>query len=74
MKPIKCDCRNCNRSGPVINYMCFCSEFNIYRSVGIRTCLFYQEKMNEEPHGLCSISEILEYMFPEILKDNKDNR
>mgnify|MGYP005763542557 FL=1 len=30
--------------------------------------------MNEEPHGLCSISEILEYMFPEILKDNKDNR
>ena len=20
-----------------------CSEFNIYRSVGIRTCLFYQE-------------------------------
>ena len=33
-----------------------------------------RKKMNEEPHGLCSISEILEYMFPEILKDNKDNR
>ena len=33
-----------------------------------------RKKMNEEPHGLCSISEILEYMFPEILKDNKDSR
>lgn len=30
--------------------------------------------MNEEPHGLCSISEILEYMFPEILKEKGNGR
>lgn len=30
-----------------------------------------RKKMNEEPHGLCSISEILEYMFPEITSEIK---
>lgn len=33
-----------------------------------------RKKMNEEPHGLCSISEILEYMFPEILKEKGNGR
>lgn len=41
---IKCDCRDCKHAGPVANYMVPCSVHGCKRSIGIRSCSYFDKK------------------------------
>lgn len=44
IEKIKCDCRDCLRSGPIENYMCYCPIYGCKRSVGIRICIYFLKR------------------------------
>lgn len=42
--PVKCNCRDCKRAGPVEDFMCYCPIVGCKRSTGIRMCLHFKPK------------------------------
>lgn len=43
-KKVKCDCRNCQRAGPVENFMVVCPKHRYKKSVGVRLCEYFKPK------------------------------
>lgn len=44
-KKIKCDCRDCENSGPVENFMVTCSREDKWKkSIGTRVCGYFKKK------------------------------
>lgn len=43
-KKIKCDCRDCENSGPVENFMVTCSKDRWKKSIGTRVCGYFKKK------------------------------
>lgn len=38
------NCKTCKNAGEESDFMCFCSVFKAYRSVGVRVCPLYAKK------------------------------
>lgn len=38
------NCKTCRKAGEESDFMCFCSAYQIYRSVGMRFCPLYIKK------------------------------
>lgn len=43
-KKVKCDCRDCQRAGPVENFMVVCPKHRFKKSVGVRLCEYFIAK------------------------------
>ena len=38
------NCRTCKKAGAEGNFMCFCTVYQTYKSVGVRFCPLYLKK------------------------------